>query len=34
MLRNLATNADNMVAIAKADGIAPLVALSRDGTDE
>ena len=32
-LRNLANNADNMVAIAKAGGIAPLVALARDGTD-
>ena len=31
-LRNLAINADNKVAIAKAGGIEPLVALARDGT--
>ena len=31
-LGNLAFNADNQVAIAKAGGIAPLVALARDGT--
>ena len=33
-LRNLARNADNQVAIAKAGGIAPLVALARDGTEK
>ena len=32
-LRNLAANADNQAAIAKEGGIAPLVALARDGTD-
>ena len=32
-LRNLAVNADNNVAIASAGGIAPLVALARDGTE-
>ena len=33
-LRNLALNADNKIAIAKAGGIPPLVALVRDGNDE
>jgi len=33
VLWRLAENADNQVAIAKAGGIAPLVALARDGTD-
>ena len=32
-LWNLALNADNQVAIARAGGIEPLVALARDGTD-
>ena len=32
-LQNLAVNADNKVAIAKAGGISPLVALAYDGTD-
>ena len=32
-LQNLAVNADNKVAIAKAGGISPLVALAHDGTD-
>ena len=33
-LRNLAANADNQLAISQAGGIAPLLALARDGTDE
>ena len=32
-LRNLACNDDNQEAIVRAGGIAPLIALARDGTD-